>query len=148
MKTLLLTIIFSTSISITSYKSYNHQQSDDILLDISYVIQTRGTYKQIMFSKDLILYSDIINNKKTSKKPPKDLWLKIHKSLNKLHLNELHKIKAPTNEKNRDVALTAYIEINLKNETTITSSYFDHGNPPKELQSIVNILLSHSQIMD
>lgn len=144
MKTFLFTLFLIIS---TTNSSCNRGQSDDIL-DITYIIQARGTYKQIKFSKDLILFSDAINNKKHSKKTPETLWLEMHNLLNQLNLNELHKIKVTSNEKSRDAALTAYIEISLKNEKTLTSSYFDHGNPPEELEAIVNILLSQSQNMD
>ena len=144
MKTFLFSLFLIIS---TTNSSCNRGQSDDIL-DITYIIQARGTYKQIKFSKDLILFSDAINNKKHSKKTPETLWLEMHNLLNQLNLNELHKIKVTSNEKSRDAALTAYIEISLKNEKTLTSSYFDHGNPPEELEAIVNILLSQSQNMD
>lgn len=144
MKTFLFTIFLIIS---TINPNSNLSQSNDIL-DISYIIQTRGIYKKITFSKDLILFSDIINNKKHSKKMPENLWLEIHNLLDQLNLVNLDKIKATTNKNSRDAALTAYIKISLKNETTITSSYFDHGNPPKALEAIVNILLSQNQNKD
>jgi len=144
MKTFLFTLFLIIS---TTNSSCNRGQSDNIL-DITYIIQARGTYKQIKFSKDLILFFGVINNKKHSKKTPKTLWLEMHNLLNQLNLNELHKIKVTSNEKSRDAALTAYIEISLKNEKTLTSSHFDHGNPPEELEAIVNILLSQSENMD
>ena len=65
--------------------------------------------------------------------------INIYNIVSKIKLSEIGALIAPSNERYRDAALTGSFII-LKNDTSYTSSNFDHGNPPKELQELYNIL--------
>jgi len=59
--------------------------------------------------------------------------------LNKIDLGILPNLKAPTNERSYDGAAFAELKITLKGKTFETKS-FDHGNPPMEIQKVVEIV--------
>jgi hypothetical protein len=56
-------------------------------------------------------------------------------------LQSLEKLKAPSTDSYRDAALAATLTLE-KDGQNISTPTFDHGNPPKEIEALVNKLLA------
>lgn len=109
-------------------------------MTISYTAQTRGTYKNVSISKTEIVVSDTRSETKTYPCSAED-WKAITDLLSQLNVETLSKLKAPSTDSYRDAALAANLTLK-KDRQQISSPSFDHGNPPKEIEALVNKVLS------
>jgi len=126
---LIFLILFSTNSC-----SQNNQ-----IIKIEYKATTRGAFKFVSVSKNECR-SDFLNKKSAYKTPKKD-WDVILNLLDQININEIENLDRPSEISSTDRAMAASILITFKNKT-IESSFFDDGNPPKELKKIVAKLLS------
>lgn len=68
----------------------------------------------------------------------------LKETISKLKLEEIGTLKVPSNRRAFDGAMHTRISIQLNNKTYISSD-FDHDNPPKMLQPLVDLLESFIQ---
>ena len=68
-------------------------------------------------------------------------WDELEKLLKSISPENLGKLKAPTDKRLYDGAAHATLSILLGDVVMITPS-FDHGHPPKEIEALVNKVLS------
>lgn len=122
-------ILFFTFICFNCYS-----QKNITVKQIEYFASTRGSSIQILVNADRIIYNDTIF-KITPKK-----WNSLTSLVQKINIDKLNNLLAPTEFRFRDAALAAEIKITTL-ETTYTSSQFDHGNPPKEIKKLVKEVL-------
>jgi hypothetical protein len=66
-------------------------------------------------------------------------WNALIFELNKVDLESLPNLKAPTEKRFYDGAAIAELKITFKGKTFETTS-FDHGTPPMEIQKVVEIV--------
>ncbi|ARV15720.1 hypothetical protein [Polaribacter sp. SA4-12] len=125
--TLLLLIVFSSCIA---------QEDSNKIIEVQYVAHTRGTSLSITYKNDSVKYKT--NSKDKTLVLSKHLQQKIQEEANKLNLKEISSLKAPSNRRFTDGALSANFTIKT-NTNVFTSSDFDHENPPKELAPLYNI---------
>ena len=104
---------------------------------ISYKAETRGSFIIIHFKDSSLVLKSTSTDKSVVLSNAE--VINIQNIASKIKLSEIGALIAPSNERYRDAALTGSFII-LKNDTSYTSSNFDHGNPPKELQELYNIL--------
>ena len=104
---------------------------------ISYKAETRGSFIIIHFKDSSLVLKSTSTDKSIVLSNAE--VINIQNIASKIKLSEIGALIAPSNERYRDAALTGSFII-LKNDTSYTSSNFDHGNPPKELQELYNIL--------
>lgn len=123
----LLTISSCKSKAIFSEKSISKVEK------ISLSERTRGTNRIFTLSNGKLESSinGIINNKEISQND----WSKTTDLADKIKLEEISKLEAPSTKRYSDAALASVITI-TKNETEYQSSAFDSGNPPAELKSL------------
>jgi hypothetical protein len=126
--TLLILIVFSNCIA---------QENSTEILEVSYFAQTRGSSLKITFKNDSVLYKTNLKDKTLVLS--KHLQQKIQEEVKKLNLKEISSLKAPSNRRFTDGALSANFTIKT-NTNVFTSSDFDHENPPKELIPLYNLL--------
>ena len=112
-----------------------YSQKSITVKQIEYFASTRGSSIQILVNVDHIIYNDTIF-KITPKK-----WNSLTSLVQKINIDKLNNLQAPTEDRFRDAALAAEIKITTF-DTTYTSSQFDHGNPPKEIKKLVQELLN------
>lgn len=98
---------------------------------ISLFERTRGTNRIFTLSNGKLESSinGIINNKEISQND----WSKTTDFVDKIKLEEISKLEAPSTKRYSDAALASVITI-TKNKTEYQSSAFDSGNPPAELK--------------
>lgn len=109
---------------------------------ITYVAQSRGFYEKVWVDASGISFVDNreSNNIKTKPISTAD-WEELLALKNRLNLETLPNLKAPSEKRFSDGAAIGSLTIKIE-QTEVRSSEFDHGNPPKEIETMVNKLLS------
>lgn len=111
-------------------------------LTIIYEAQSRGFYEKVWVDQSGISFADHrdLSNVKTRPISKTD-WGELVALKNTLNLKTLPNLKAPSQKRFSDGAAIGRLTIKTK-QAEVESSEFDHGNPPKELKSLLNKLLS------
>lgn len=95
--------------------------------------RTRGTNRIITFIPDSKIIS--INGNITTTPLSSDEWKNITESANSIELSKISSFSSPTTDRYSDKALSSTITI-FTNGKEYTSSVFDAGKPPKELDTL------------
>ena len=110
-------------------------------LVIQYEANTRGFYQKLVVQNHTISSTNDRNGKKNPivQKISDADWNALIFELNKVDLESLPNLKAPTEKRFYDGAAIAELKITFKGKTFETTS-FDHGTPPMEIQKVVEIV--------
>lgn len=121
--------------TVTTHKS-------DSVKNIIYKAQSRGIFEFIQISESNILISSDRSLKSTDKYncEEKD-WEELSRLIDAVDMETFQKLKASTEKHTFDGAAHATLAIQIGDLEYMTPT-FDHGNPPKEIESIVNKVLS------
>lgn len=115
--------------------------SNDEALVIQYEANTRGFYQKLTVQNHTISASEDRNgveNPIVQKISDLD-WKALMFEVNKIDLENLQNLVAPTEKRFYDGAAIASLKITYKTKTYETKS-FDHGFPPLEIQKVVEIV--------
>jgi len=66
--------------------------------------------------------------------------------LNAINIKSLPELEAPTNKRLFDGAAHTTVTL-IQNKIEVTSSSFDEGHPPKDIEALVNKILSIKEMM-
>jgi hypothetical protein len=135
------TIIEKEAITETVSKT----NQEDVM--ITYQAFSRASFEKISITKQsvIITYDKNLKDLKTYKCPEKE-WNELIALLNAIDTKSLPDLKAPTDKRLFDGAAHASL-ILLQNENEITCGTFDHGFPPKDIEALVNKVLSIKEMM-
>lgn len=115
-------------------------------LKITYKAFTRGAFKYVEVNKDRIVTSTDYNLKlKQTGSTPQNTWNELESEISAIDLKSLTSLEPPTKAHQYDGALGATLTINHKGNSYTTPT-FDHGNPPKSIENIVNKVLSMGEL--
>lgn len=114
------------------------QDNTNSSLEIEYNARTRGSFITIYLKENSLIYKSPKEEKSISLKE-KDIQ-EVEREISKINLFEINDLKAPSEKRFTDGALSANFNIK-KNGVTYISSDFDHENPPKELKDLYTILI-------
>lgn len=118
------------------------------VLSITYEALSRGAFYQVKINKQLIeKFNDRNLKNSETKKCSKNEWLKIQSELEKINLEKMKELKAPSNKKSFDGAMHAKLIVVFPSQT-FTSVNFDHGNPPEQIAPLVNTMLSLAESIE
>jgi len=134
---LLLTIFIGTSCS-------SQKTADMTSTQIEYSAMSRGLYKKIMVQNKTV---SIINGKNTEAVESKisdAKWKQIAAEFSKVNLETIPTLKAPSEKRFYDGAAIANLKV-VQNQKTYETKGFDNGNPPKEIEKLVNLLLDFTK---
>jgi len=134
---LLLTIFIGTSCS-------SQKTADMTSTQIEYSAMSRGLYKKIMVQNKTV---SIINGKNTEAVESKisdAKWKQIAAEFSKVNLESIPTLKAPSEKRFYDGAAIANLKV-VQNQKTYETKGFDNGNPPKEIEKLVNLLLDFTK---
>jgi hypothetical protein len=134
---LLLTIFIGTSCS-------SQKTTDMTSTQIEYSAVSRGLYKKILVQNKTV---SIINGKNTEavvSKISDAKWKQIVTEFSKVNLESIPTLKAPTEKRFYDGAAIANLKV-IQNQKTYETKGFDNGNPPKEIEKLVNLLLDFTK---
>ena len=106
---------------------------------IEYTANSRGFYQKITIQNQMVLISKDRsgNDKAVATKIAADDWEELVVIFKNIELDNLSKLKAPTEKRFYDGAPIATFKIMFKDETYKSPS-FDHGFPPKNIEQFVN----------
>lgn len=140
----LFTIIF---LSFFLGKSCESQTPNDLKTAVlEYTANTRGFYQKIIIQNQTVSVSKDRGNKEklvVTKISDAD-WKELVGYFEKINLDSLPTLKAPTEKRFYDGAAIANLQVIYKSKTYQTTS-FDHGNPPEEIQKIVTKINSFAK---
>ena len=120
------------------------QEPAENVIILEYIAISRGFFSKIEISKNLISISKKREKIATPVKLNDSEWYKILKLLKPISLENLQNIEVPSKKFLFDGAAITTLKITSNGKTYETRA-FDHGNPPKEIASLVKEMLSISQ---
>ncbi|WP_055097574.1 hypothetical protein [Flavobacterium aquidurense] len=134
---LLLTIFIATSCS-------SQKTTDMTSTQMEYSAVSRGFYKKIIVQNKTV---SVINGKNTEpieSKIDDAKWKQIVAEFSKIDLEGIKTLKAPTEKRFYDGAAIGNLKI-VQNQQTYETLGFDNGTPPKEIEKLVNLLVSFTK---
>ena len=143
MKTLtfLALLLFVCSGCDSRKSTFDAEKQNYETLVIQYKANTRGFYQKLVIQNQTISSTDDRNGVKKPivQKISDDDWNALIFEFNKVDLEGLPNLKAPTEKRFYDGAAIAGLKITFKGKTFETTN-FDHGFPPIEIQKVVEIV--------
>ncbi|GGX20034.1 DUF4377 domain-containing protein [Aquimarina muelleri] len=120
----------------------------DTVIHIEYESLSRASFLQIKINKDLIERTTDRNLKKfSSKECSKEDWKSILSLLKNIDFKKIDILKSPTEKRLFDGAPHAQLKITISSQT-YTSSGFDHGNPPQEIEPLITAILGLAESIE
>lgn len=110
-------------------------------MSFEYSATSRSAFKTIKIEKDSIVFSKKRKGKSLKTACDTVFWQKLIKISNGIDIQNISNLTAPSKAFRYDGAPLARLKI-TSNGTTYESAPFDHGNPPKEISSLVKEILS------
>ncbi|MFC5047798.1 hypothetical protein ACFSTE_00150 [Aquimarina hainanensis] len=124
------------------------QKHQNNIVKIRYQALSRGFYLQIELDKNVLLVSTDRNHEQRKQQPCKtEDWNNIILLTQKIQLDKLQELKAPTENRLFDGAAHAQLYISNKEKEYISSG-FDHGAPPEEIAPLVSYILSLGETVE
>jgi hypothetical protein len=106
---------------------------------IEYSAMSRGYYKKVTVHNQLVLVTKGRETQALEHKIEKRDWEEIVAAFQKINLEAIPNLKAPTEKRFYDGAAIANLKI-IHNQKTYETPAFDNGFPPKEIEKLVNLL--------
>ena len=132
----ILSILFLTLFLGNGCDSAKAQDMENAIIE--YTANTRGFYQKITVKNQMVTISKDRDgaDKAKSVKLSDGEWKEVVACFKELALDDLSKLKAPTEKRFHDGAAIGTLKISYKDKTYETIG-FDHGFPPKEIKKLV-----------
>jgi len=121
----------------------NEAQNDIANTTIQYTANTRGFFQKII----IINQKATISRDRNGNDTPREVkisdsdWKELVTAFGKINLEELPNLKDPTQKRFYDGAAIANLKVRYQDKNYETKD-FDHGFPPKEIEKLVNKIVS------
>lgn len=115
--------------------------------NVSYTAVTRGFSLRLSVENDILTYKVKKGQDLKSRLCTQKELAAIYDRVKAINLAELGLLVPPSVKHQSDAALGAALKITYKTEE-FTTKTFDHGNPPKEIEALVSVLLSLTEKVD
>ncbi|PXY39609.1 hypothetical protein DMB65_16395 [Flavobacterium cheongpyeongense] len=106
---------------------------------IQYSAMSRGYYKKIVVQNQTVSVTNGRDAQPAENKIEKADWDKIVTEFEKINVEKLSTLKAPTEKRFHDGAAIGNLKI-TQNQKTYETQGFDNGFPPKEIEKLVHLL--------
>lgn len=106
---------------------------------IEYSAMSRGYYKKIVVQNQSVLVTNGRDAQTVENKIDDAKWKQIVAEFEKINLESISILKAPTEKRFHDGAAIGNLKI-TQNQKTYETQGFDNGFPPKEIEKMVNLL--------
>ncbi|WP_454045292.1 hypothetical protein [Chryseobacterium sp. Marseille-Q8038] len=142
-------ILLSTTLAVTSTSCIHKNNSENTSSNITTAVQqqkieqvqlierTRGFSRSIVVTPSS--KASNINEEITNTKLSPAEWQAVSQLAGNIDLSKISDLKAPTTGRHSDRAMIASMII-ISGGKEYTSSDFDSGNPPKELEALYNVI--------
>jgi hypothetical protein len=134
---LLLTIFIGTSCS-------SQKTSDMTSTQMEYSAMSRGLYKKIVVQNKTVSVTNGRNTEAIESKIDDAKWKHIVAEFSKINLENIPTLKGPTEKRFYDGAAIGNLKI-TQNQKIYETPGFDNGYPPKEIEKLVNLLVSFTK---
>lgn len=134
-------------LSVFLSKSCESQNKNDLKTAVlEYTANTRGFYQKITIQDQTISISKDRsgNDKPVSTKISEKNWNELVAYFEKINLDSLATLKAPTEKRFYDGAAIADLKVTYKDKTYQTAA-FDHGYPPEAIKKLVDKINSFAK---
>ena len=124
-------------------RSCAEAQNDLVNTTIQYTANTRGFYQKVV----IINQKATISRDRSEKVLPEEIkisdadWAALVTAFAKINLDELPKLKDPTQKRFYDGAAIANLKIKYQDKEYETTD-FDHGFPPAAIEKLVNKIVA------
>lgn len=129
---LLLVICIGTGCS-------SQKKADMTSTEIEYSAVSRGLYKTVVVKNQTVSITNTRGGEALESKIDTAKWNKIVSEFEKINLDSIPNLKAPTEKRFYDGAAIGNLKI-TQNQKTYETKGFDNGFPPKEIEKLVNLL--------
>jgi hypothetical protein len=132
---------------LTLFLGKNCQSQNNIDLStakIEYTANSRGLYNNTIVENKTVSVTSTRDGKPVSNSLTDVQWNTLIKEFQKVNLDEIPSLKAPTQKRFHDGAAMANLKITYKGKT-YESQTFDNGFPPEKIKNLVNTILSFSK---
>lgn len=127
----------------------NEAQNDIANATLQYSASTRGFFQKIV----IINQKAAISRDRTGEKAPEEItisdkdWKEIIGYFKKIDLEKIPTMKDPTQKRFYDGAAIAHLKIRYQDKNYETTD-FDHEFPPKEIEKLVNKIVSLAKVKE
>jgi len=122
-------------------KSCQSQTNVDIeTAKIEYTANSRGFYNNTVIENRTLAVTNIRDGKPVSNSLTEAQWNTLISEFQKVNLEEIPSLKAPTQKRFHDGAAMANLKITFKGKT-YESQTFDNGFPPEKIKKLVETVL-------
>ena len=111
---------------------------------VEYKANSRGFYNNIVVENKTISITKTRDGKPVSNPLTEEQWKKLIDAFQKVDLEEIPNLIAPTQKRFYDGAAMANLKITYEGKI-YESQTFDNGFPPEQIKNIVNTILSFSK---
>ena len=111
-------------------------------IGVSYQISSRGLFEYVNITETNISFTTDRDFRTIKTYSSKDIdWPELNSMITAIDLDTFKSLEAPSDARFTDAAAEATLTIKM-GDVLHTSPAFDHGNPPKEIEALVNKVLS------
>lgn len=129
---LLLVMVIGTGCS-------SQKKTDMTSIVIEYSAMSRGYFKKIVVQNQSVSVTNGRDAQTVENKIDEAKWKQIVAEFEKINLESIPALKAPTEKRFYDGAAIGNLKI-THNQKTYETQGFDNGFPPKEIEKLVNLL--------
>jgi len=129
---LLLVMVIGTGCS-------SQKKTDMTSTVIEYSAMSRGYFKKIVVQNQSVSVTNARDAQAVENKIDEGKWKEIVAEFEKINLESISTLKAPTEKRFYDGAAIGNLKI-TQNQKIYESQAFDNGFPPKEIEKLVNLL--------
>ncbi len=138
----IIAVLFLTLMLGKNCQDQNNQ--DLITAKMEYTANSRGFHNKVVVENKTVAFTNIRDGNPVSSSLTEEQWNSLIAEFQKVDLEDIPDLKAPTQKRFYDGAAMANLIITYKGKT-YESQTFDHGYPPEKIKKIVNTLLSFSK---
>lgn len=138
----IITLLFLTLILGKNCQSQNNM--DLSTAKIEYTANSRGLYNNTVIENKTVSVTKTRDGKPVSNSLTDAELNALINEFQKVDLEEIPNLKAPTQKRFHDGAAMANLKITYKGKT-YESQTFDNGYPPEKIKNLVNTILSFSK---
>ena len=138
----IITLLFLTLILGKNCQSQNNMDVSEA--KIEYTANSRGLYNNTVIENKTVSITKTREGKPVSNSLTDAELNALISEFQKVDLEEIPNLKAPTEKRFHDGAAMANLKITYKGKT-YESQTFDNGYPPEKIKNLVNTILSFSK---
>jgi hypothetical protein len=138
----ILSLLFLTLFLGKSCQSQTNVDMETAKLE--YTANSRGLYNNTVVENKTVLITNTRGGKPVSNSLTDAQWNTLINEFQKVNLEEIPSLKAPTQKRFHDGAAMANLKVTYKGKT-YESQTFDNGYPPEKIKNLVNTILSFSK---